>query len=119
MPTARSAIPAPAPKAAAAAPAAGSAGGARGCGKRRRRSPRPGNAAAPAASARGKVEACKPKVLFLLPPGWDALGKELFASPASDALLHGKDEYRPEEIDYFVGFRPPPGFLKTLPQAES
>ncbi|HWY60710.1 MAG TPA: glyoxylate/hydroxypyruvate reductase A [Rhizomicrobium sp.] len=56
----------------------------------------------------------KPKVLFMMPPAWASLGKELFASPAYDVLLHGKDEYRPGEVDYFVGFRPPPGFLKSL-----
>ena len=57
----------------------------------------------------------KPKVLFLLPPGWAPLGKEIFASPLYDALLHSTDDYRPDEVDYFVGFRPPHGFLKSLP----
>jgi glyoxylate/hydroxypyruvate reductase len=56
----------------------------------------------------------KPKVLFMMPPAWAALGKDIFASPAYDVLLAGKDQYRPEEVDYFVGFRPPPGFLKSL-----
>ena len=58
----------------------------------------------------------KPKVLFLLPPGWAPLGKEIFASPLYDALLHSTDDYRPDEVDYFVGFRPPHGFLKSLPR---
>ena len=56
----------------------------------------------------------KPKVLFMVPPAWVALGSQTFASPAYQLFLHGKDEYKPEEIDYFVGFRPPQGFLKTL-----
>ena len=56
----------------------------------------------------------KPKVLFLLPPGWNALGKETFASPDYELLLHGTNDYRPEQVDYFVGFRPPRGFLKNL-----
>ena len=30
-------------------------------------------------------------------------------------LLHGTDDYQPEQVDYFVGFRPPHGFLKSLP----
>jgi glyoxylate/hydroxypyruvate reductase A len=51
----------------------------------------------------------------MLPPGWDALGKDTFASASFDAVLDGREEYRPEEITYFSGFRPPPGFLKTLP----
>ena len=50
----------------------------------------------------------------MVPPAWVALGKETFASPIYDVVLHGKDDYKPEDIDYFVGFRPPPGFLKTL-----
>ena len=52
----------------------------------------------------------------MVPPAWVALGQSTFASPAYDVLLHGKDSYRPEEVDYFVGFRPPHGFLKTLPK---
>jgi glyoxylate/hydroxypyruvate reductase A len=51
----------------------------------------------------------------MLPPGWDALGKDSFASEAFDAVRDGREDYRPEEITYFSGFRPPPGFLKTLP----
>ena len=31
----------------------------------------------------------------------------------------GRDTYKPEEIDYFSGFRPPPGFLKTLPKLKA
>ena len=56
----------------------------------------------------------KPHVLFLLPPGWDALSKALFGHSAFNSFLHGKDHYAPQQIDYFVGFRPPHGFLKTL-----
>lgn len=52
----------------------------------------------------------------MVPPAWAALGHATFASPAYDVLLHGKDSYRPEDVDYFVGFRPPHGFLKTLPR---
>jgi glyoxylate/hydroxypyruvate reductase A len=56
----------------------------------------------------------KPKVLFLLPPAWVDLGHDTFASPAYEVVIANKDSYKPEEIDYFVGFRPPKGFLKTL-----
>ena len=52
----------------------------------------------------------------MVPSAWAALGHATFSSPAYDVLLHGKDAYKPEEIDYFVGFRPPHGFLKTLPR---
>jgi glyoxylate/hydroxypyruvate reductase A len=55
----------------------------------------------------------------MLPPGWDALGKSSFASDDFEAVLAGREEYRPEEIIYFSGFRPPPGFLKTLPNLKA
>jgi glyoxylate/hydroxypyruvate reductase A len=61
----------------------------------------------------------KPNVLFLLPPGWDALSKALFGHAAFNSFLHGKDHYAPPQIDYFVGFRPPHGFLKTLPRLKA
>jgi glyoxylate/hydroxypyruvate reductase A len=56
----------------------------------------------------------KPNVLFMLPPGWDALTAALLRDPGFNSFLHGKDHYAPQQIDYFVGFRPPHGFLKTL-----
>ena len=54
-----------------------------------------------------------------MPPGWDALGKDSFASNAFEAVRPPHDEYRPEEIKYFSGFRPAPGFLKTLPNLKA
>jgi glyoxylate/hydroxypyruvate reductase len=64
-------------------------------------------------------QAGKPNVLFLLPPGWDALSKALFGHEAFNSFLHGKDHYAPQQIEYFVGFRPPHGFLKTLPRLKA
>ena len=61
----------------------------------------------------------KPNVLFLLPPGWDALSKALFGHAAFNSFLEGKDHYAPQQIDYFVGFRPPHGFLKGLPRLKA
>jgi glyoxylate/hydroxypyruvate reductase A len=55
----------------------------------------------------------------MLPPGWDALGKSSFASPDFEAVLAGREDYKLEEITYFSGFRPPPGFLKTLPNLKA
>jgi glyoxylate/hydroxypyruvate reductase len=65
------------------------------------------------------VASGKPNVLFLLPPGWDALSKALFGHEAFNGFLHGTDHYAPQQIDYFVGFRPPHGFLKTLPRLKA
>ena len=61
----------------------------------------------------------KPNVLFGLPPGWDALSKALFGNPDFHSFLEGKDRYAPAQIDYFVGFRPAHGFLKTLPRLKA
>jgi glyoxylate/hydroxypyruvate reductase A len=55
----------------------------------------------------------------MMPPGWDALGKSSFASYGFEAVLADHDDYRPQEIRYFSGFRPPPGFLKTLPNLKA
>jgi glyoxylate/hydroxypyruvate reductase len=52
----------------------------------------------------------------MLPPGWDALGRSGLRAAEYDSVLAGRDSYQPEEIRYFAGFRPQPGFLKTLPQ---
>ena len=57
----------------------------------------------------------KPKVLFMLQSDWFDLGRETFGSPHYDVLFAGRDEFKPEDVDYFVGFRPPPGYLKSLP----
>lgn len=61
----------------------------------------------------------KPKALFLLPAGWDALEASTFSSPVYEALLAGRDSFAPETIEYFVGFRPEPGFLGTLPRLKA
>jgi glyoxylate/hydroxypyruvate reductase A len=55
----------------------------------------------------------------MLPPGWNALGKDSFASPVFESVLYGRDAFTPESIDYFVGFRPEPGFLKSLPNLKA
>ena len=36
-------------------------------------------------------------------------------APWLKVVIHGQDEYKPEDIDYALGFRPPPGLFKTLP----
>jgi glyoxylate/hydroxypyruvate reductase len=59
----------------------------------------------------------KPKLLMIVPAKWAGLG----AGPSApvEIVVDGKDAYRPEEIDYVLGFRPPPGFLKTLPKLKA
>ncbi|HEY5346999.1 MAG TPA: glyoxylate/hydroxypyruvate reductase A [Rhizomicrobium sp.] len=60
-----------------------------------------------------------PNVLLQFPAGWNALGSDLFDGTGLRVLRFGADDYAPEEIDYVVAFRPPPGFLKTLPRLKA
>ena len=59
----------------------------------------------------------RPKLLMIVPAKWSGL----WASPpdAVQVVFDGKDYYRPEEIDYALSFRPPPGLLKTLPNLKA
>jgi glyoxylate/hydroxypyruvate reductase A len=41
------------------------------------------------------------------------------SGPGFDALLADRDSYKPDEIRYVAGFRPAPGFLKTLPNLKA
>ena len=60
-----------------------------------------------------------PRVLLQFPAGWNALGSDLFEGTGLRVLRFGADDYAPDEIDYVVAFRPPPGFLKTLPKLKA
>jgi glyoxylate/hydroxypyruvate reductase A len=41
------------------------------------------------------------------------------SGPGFDAVLMGRDSFAPEDIRYVAGFRPQPGFLKTLPNLKA
>jgi glyoxylate/hydroxypyruvate reductase A len=41
------------------------------------------------------------------------------SGPGFDAVLMDRDTFAPEDIRYVAGFRPPPGFLKTLPNLKA
>jgi len=59
----------------------------------------------------------KPKLLSIVPAKWAGL----LASPPDtvDIVVEGSSQYRPEDIDYVLSFRPPPGLLKTLPNLKA
>ena len=40
-------------------------------------------------------------------------------APWLKVVIHGQDEYKPEDVDYALGFRPPPGLFKTLPNVKA
>ena len=58
-----------------------------------------------------------PKLLMIVPAKWS----DLWASSldAVELIVHGRDAYRPESIDYVLSFRPPFGLLKTLPNLKA
>ncbi len=61
----------------------------------------------------------RPNLLLILPPGWGRYWEKPLATADVRTLLDGQDRYAPEEIDYVLGFRPRPGFLKTLPNLKA
>jgi glyoxylate/hydroxypyruvate reductase A len=61
----------------------------------------------------------RPNLLLILPPGWGRYWDEPLATANVRTLLHGHDSYSVGEIDYALGFRPRPGFLKTLPNLKA
>ncbi|HEY2884336.1 MAG TPA: glyoxylate/hydroxypyruvate reductase A [Rhizomicrobium sp.] len=60
-----------------------------------------------------------PTLLLILPPGWDRYWDEPLAATHVRVLVEGQEPYSLEEIDYVLGFRPRPGFLKTLPNLKA
>ena len=59
----------------------------------------------------------RPKLLLIVPAKWAGPWKS--SLDTVELLIEGQDAYRPEEIDYVLSFRPPPGFLKTLPRLKA
>ena len=61
----------------------------------------------------------RPNILLIVPPGWGKYWHEPLAAANVRMFIHGQDEYAPGDIDYALGFRPKPGFLKTLPKLKA
>ena len=59
----------------------------------------------------------KPTLLMIVPPKWSDLWSSRL--DAVGLVVHGRDAYAPESIDYALSFRPPPGLLKTLPNLKA
>lgn len=60
-------------------------------------------------------------LLIVVPAAWAGLWTVPLAEIAPDLVVrvHGRDEFAPEAVDYVLSFRPPPGFLKTLPNLKA
>ncbi len=61
----------------------------------------------------------RPVLLMIVPPGWGRFWQEPLAAGNVQAYVHGQDLYAPGDIEYALGFRPKPGFLKTLPNLKA
>ena len=57
----------------------------------------------------------KPTVLLLVPVYRVGEWSDAMTQAGLDAIVHGRDAYAPDSIDYVLSFRPPPGLLKSLP----
>jgi glyoxylate/hydroxypyruvate reductase len=60
-------------------------------------------------------------LLLSVPLNWAPLWTTPLGAIAPDLKLvvQGRDEFDPASIDYVLSFRPPPGFLKTLPKLKA
>lgn len=60
-------------------------------------------------------------LLIVVPAAWAGLWTVPLAEIAPDLAVrvHGRDEFEPAAVDYVLSFRPPPGFLTTLPNLKA
>jgi glyoxylate/hydroxypyruvate reductase A len=57
----------------------------------------------------------RPTLLLIVPVSWAGLWLPWLSQADLNVVVHGRDSYVPEDVDYVQSFRPAPGFLKTLP----
>jgi glyoxylate/hydroxypyruvate reductase A len=58
-------------------------------------------------------------LLLIVPVAWAGLWTPWLEGAPLDVVVHGRDAYKPEDVDYVLGFRPPFGLLKTLPNVKT
>jgi glyoxylate/hydroxypyruvate reductase A len=61
----------------------------------------------------------RPSLLMIVPPGWGRFWQQPLSAGNVAIFIQGQDSYSPGVIDYALGFRPQPGFLKTLPRLKA
>lgn len=59
----------------------------------------------------------KPTLLMIVPMKWAGLAETELGDV--ELVIEGKDAYDPASIDYVLSFRPPPGFLASLPNLKA
>ncbi|HWA91213.1 MAG TPA: glyoxylate/hydroxypyruvate reductase A [Rhizomicrobium sp.] len=63
------------------------------------------------------MSAAQPTLLMVIPPHWAGIWTQWLTGLT--VVVHERDAYKPEDIDYALSFRPPHGFLKTLPNLKT
>src|SRR5690349_19088056 len=61
----------------------------------------------------------RPNLLLSAPAYWATIWATPLTRANLSQLVHGRDRYAPDEIDYALSFRPPPGLLKSLPNLKA
>ncbi len=61
----------------------------------------------------------RPNLLMIVPPKWSNLWTTQLGEGDINIVLHGRDAYAPESVDYVLSFRPPAGLLKTFPNLKA
>jgi glyoxylate/hydroxypyruvate reductase A len=61
----------------------------------------------------------RPTLLLVVPVSWAGLWLPWLAEGDLNVLVHGRDSYAPEKIDYVQSFRPPQGLLRTFPNLKA
>jgi glyoxylate/hydroxypyruvate reductase A len=57
--------------------------------------------------------------LLSAPAYWAGIWAEPLARGGIDLVVHGRDAYERENVDYALSFRPPPGLLRSLPNLKA
>jgi glyoxylate/hydroxypyruvate reductase A len=60
-----------------------------------------------------------PTLLLIVPVYWAGVWSTPLGAGNIKLVVHGRDEYKPEDIDYALSFRPKRGVLKTLPKLKA
>ena len=61
----------------------------------------------------------RPMLLLIVPVSWAGLWLPWLAEADLNVVVHGRDLYAPEDVDYVQSFRPPHGLLKTFPNLKT
>src|SRR3569832_1324021 len=61
----------------------------------------------------------RPTLLLIVPVSWAGLWLPWLSQAELNIVVHGRDSYAPEDVDYVQSFRPAHGLLKTFPNLKT